>query len=69
MILRLKARILCHDVRLNDWVETVVTLEKPPTPQEAERLLWPTADALVARNLCEGCPYELSDITITAEPE
>jgi len=64
---RLRARILCHDVRLSDWIETVVTLDTAPTPEEAERLLWPAADALVAQNLCECCPYDLSEITITAE--
>ena len=64
----LKARLLCHDIRLNCWVETTVALDRAPTPAEAERLLWPAADALVARHDCDECPYELSDVSITPTP-
>ena len=64
---RLQARLLCHDVRLNSEVETIVALDEAPTQSEAERLLWPVADALVAENGCEGCPYELSAINTTPE--
>jgi len=67
MMYRLKAHLLCHDVRLNSWVETVVIREEEPSLAEAERLLWPAADALVARNGCEGCPYELSAVSVAAE--
>jgi hypothetical protein len=67
MIYRLKARLLCHDVRLNSWVETAVALEEEPSPVEAERLLWPAADVLVAKNGCEGCPYELSAVSVVLE--
>jgi len=63
----LKAHLLCHDVRLSSWVETVVDLEEAPGLAEAERLLWPVADALVARNGCEGCGYELSAVNIIPE--
>jgi len=66
---RLKAHLLCHDVRLSDWVEAVVDLEEAPSPAEAERLLWPAADALVARQGCEGCPYELSSVTVVPESD
>ncbi len=62
---RIRAKLLCHDVRLNTRVETVVELERPLTPNEAEQLLWPVVEALVARYNCEGCPYDLSDIEIT----
>ena len=61
---RLKAHLLCHDVRLNSWVETVVALAEAPSQAEGERLLWPAADALVAAHGCEGCPYELSDVSV-----
>jgi hypothetical protein len=63
----IRANLLCHDVRLNTHVETVAQLDHSPTMAEAERLLWPVANALVARYDCEDCPYDLSDIAITAE--
>ena len=64
---RLKAHLLCHDVRLSSLVETVVALEEAPSQAEAERLLWPVADALAAENGCEGCPYELSAVSVVPE--
>lgn len=56
---RLRALLLCHDVRLNTSVETLVTLDHVPSEKEAILLLYPIADKEVARNFCEGCPYEL----------
>lgn len=64
---RLKAKLLCHDVRLSSWVETVADLDEAPSHAEAERLLWPAADELVAKNGGEGCPYELSDVSVVPE--
>jgi hypothetical protein len=63
----LKAHLLCHDVRLSNWIETVVDLDEAPGLAEAERLLWPVADTLVAQNGCEGCGYELSAVSIVPE--
>jgi len=67
MLYHLKAHLLCHDVRLSSWIEAVVVLEKAPGQAEAERLLWPVADVLVARNGGEGCVYELSAVSIIPE--
>lgn len=61
---RLKARLLCHDVRLNRWIERVVPLTTAPNVAEAQRFLQPLADQIVAANDCADCPYELLDFTI-----
>lgn len=66
---RLKAHLLCHDVRLSNWIETVVVLEEAPGLADAERLLWPVADELVARNGGEGSPYELSAVSVEQESD
>lgn len=57
---RLRAHLLCHDVRLNSSVKVDVALDHFPTEQEAIRLLWHAGEAEVTRNFCEGCPFELS---------
>jgi len=62
---RLTANLLCHDVRLNSEIEVVVALDYIPTEAEAERLMYPAADALVAEYGCQGCGYELSSIRVT----
>jgi hypothetical protein len=56
---RLRALLICHDVRLNTSVETQVALDHMPSEKEAILLLCPIADKEVARNYCEDCPYEL----------
>lgn len=61
---RLKARLLCHDVRLNRWIENVVLLTTAPNVAAAQQLLQPLADQIVAANDCADCPYELLDVTI-----
>ena len=63
ILYRLKARLLCHDVRLNRWLERVVPLTTAPNVAEAQRLLQTLADQIVAANGCADCPYELRDIT------
>ena len=60
------ATLLCHDVRLNTHIQIEVTLDHPPKPSEAESLLWPEAERVVARNFCEDCPYELYGIEVVA---
>lgn len=62
---RLTANVLCHDVRLNSEVETAVALDHSPTEAEAERLLYPVADALVSEYGCQGCAYQLSNIQVS----
>jgi len=47
----------------------IAELDEAPNPAESERLLWPAADALVAKQGCEGCPYELSDVNVTPESD
>ena len=62
---RLRARLLCHDVRMNRWIESTVALATAPNVAEAQRLLQPLADQIVAADHCEDCPYELLDVTIS----
>ncbi|MFN8442559.1 MAG: hypothetical protein U0175_17425 [Caldilineaceae bacterium] len=62
---RLRARLLCHDVRMNRWIESIVALAAEPNVAEAIRLLQPLADQTVAADNCEDCPYELLDVTIS----
>jgi hypothetical protein len=64
---RLTGSLLCHDVRLSTLVEVIVHLDEAPSAAEAMRLLEPGADAKVAQQGGEGCPYELSDFTIVEE--
>jgi hypothetical protein len=63
----IRALLLCHDVRLNTSIETRATLGHIPTEEEAIQLLWPVGEEMVARNGCEGCPFELGVYSI--EPE
>jgi RimJ/RimL family protein N-acetyltransferase len=63
-VYHIRAHLLCHDVRLNTSIETDVLLDRFPSEAEALRLLYPAADAMVTRNFCEGCPYDLSIIHI-----
>ncbi len=65
-VYHIRAHLLCHDVRLNTYVETNIVLDRFPSADEALRLLYPAADAEVTRNFCEGCPYDLSIIHIYA---
>jgi hypothetical protein len=60
----LKAHLLCHDVRLNTWIETRAWLDHQPDEQEAMHLLWPVGEAAVAHSFCEDCPFDLFDFTI-----
>jgi hypothetical protein len=60
----IRAQLLCHDVRLNTWIEIRQVLEREPTEAEALHLLWPTGEAVVAKNWCEDCPFELFNFTI-----
>jgi hypothetical protein len=64
---RLTGSLLCDDVRLSTLIEVIVHLDRAPSTAEAMRLLEPSADAKVARQGGEGCPYELSDFTIAEE--
>jgi len=58
--------MMCACVRLNTHIQIKVTLDYPPSPAEAESLLWPEAERVVARNFCEDCPYELYGIEVVA---
>jgi hypothetical protein len=40
MLYHLKAYLLCHDVRLNSWVETVVVLQEASSQAAASLILW-----------------------------
>ncbi len=57
---RLRASLLCHDVRLNTSVETEVLLDHVPSEAEAIQILSPIAEERLVRAFCEGCPYDLS---------
>jgi hypothetical protein len=62
---RITSGLYCHDVRLNTSIQIEVALDHFPSEQEAIRLLCPTAEAVVTKNFCEGCPYEFYGIQIT----
>ncbi len=62
---RIHAALLCHDVRLNTSIEIEVPLDHYPSDKEAIDLLWPVGEACVARNFCEGGPFDLSVTEIT----
>lgn len=66
-VYHLRAHMLCHDVRLNTFVETDVVLDRFPSDQEAIHLLFPIAEAEATRNWCEGCPFDLSITHIFAK--
>jgi hypothetical protein len=61
---RISAVLLCHYVRLNTHIQIQVALDHLPSESEAESLLWPEAERVVARNFCEDCPYEIYGIEI-----
>jgi hypothetical protein len=63
---RIRASLLCHDVRLNTSIETLALFDHVPSEEEALRVLYPIADARVARDFCEGCNYHLSVFDIQA---
>ena len=65
-VYHIRAHLLCHDVRLNTHVETDVVIDHFPDEADALRMLYPIAEAEVARNWCEGCPYDLTMIHIYA---
>ena len=65
VIYRIRAVLLCHDVRLNTHIQIEVSLDHFPTQSEAESLLWPEAERVVARNFCEGCNYEIYAVEVT----
>ena len=60
MLYRIRAHLICHDVRLNTAIEIEAQLDHVPTEAEAIQLLAPAAEERVARAFCEGCLYELS---------
>ena len=59
---KITANLLCHDVRLNTEISTVVEMMIEPTEAEAEILLAPVAEELLSIPAydCRGCRYELS---------
>lgn len=61
---RISAHILSHDIRLNSNLSTTVTLHHPPSLKEAEELLLPIIDLVMARNGGEGCFYEIDCIEV-----
>ncbi len=61
---RIRAALLCHDVRLNTSIEIEASLDHFPSEAEAIQLLSPAAEERVARAFCEGCPYDLSVVDI-----
>lgn len=61
---RISAHILSHDIRLNSNLTTMVTLHRPPSLKEAEELLSPVIDLVMARNGGEGCFYETDCIEV-----
>jgi|GEM_PF-3918380 len=63
---RIRATLLCHDIRLNTRIQVDVALDHQPDETEALRYLWPEAERVTAQNRCEDCPYDLFDIEITA---
>lgn len=55
----IRAQLICHDVRLNTSIETLVESDHIPSEAEALKLLFPIADERVKQAWCEDCPYEL----------
>lgn len=66
---RIRAQLLCHDIRLNTWIEVVVALPQAPGRFEAERLLAPDAEKAVDAGGCGGCGYQLFELSIAPDPE
>ena len=63
-VYRIRATLLCHDVRLNTSLQDEVEFDHWPNEKEAIHLLWPAGEAVVAKNFCEGCPFELGIVSI-----
>jgi hypothetical protein len=62
---RISANLLCHDVRLNTSITDIVPVDhKPVLEEELAHLLWPAGVQLVAKNFCEGCPFELYEFVV-----
>jgi len=59
---KITANLLCHDVRLNTEISTIVEMMIEPTEAEADILLAPVAEELLSTPAydCRGCRYELS---------
>lgn len=64
---KITANLLCHDVRLNTEISTVVEMMIEPTKAEADILLAPVAEELMSIPAydCRGCRYELSTFRIS----
>lgn len=61
----IRTHLLCHDVRLNTWIEMDLPFDHFPTEEEVKPFLWPEIDRVLARNMCEGCLYEVLEIQIS----
>lgn len=64
---KITANLLCHDVRLNTEISTVVETMNEPTEAEADILPAPIAEELLSIPVynCRGCRYELSIFKIS----
>jgi len=60
----ISAHILSHDIRLSANVKTVVPLDHAPSLKEARELLQPAIELVMARNLGEGCFYDIDSLEI-----
>lgn len=65
---RISAHILSHDIRLNTNLQTVVALAHVPDLKQAEELLAPVIEWVMARNLGKDCFYELEAIQVDELP-
>lgn len=63
-IYEISAHILSHDIRLNSNLATKVAMKHHPSLKDAEELLSPAIELIMARNGGEGCFYDLSAIAI-----
>jgi len=61
---QISAHILSHDIRLSTKIHTVLPLEYAPGEKEAEAFLEPVIDLVMARNLGEGCSYEIDTVQV-----
>ena len=59
---KITANLLCHDVKLNTTISSVVEMAIEPTEAEAGILLAPVAEEFLSAPTydCRGCQYELS---------
>jgi hypothetical protein len=58
------AHILCHDVRLNDMLETSMLSDHVPSEEEARQVVYPQINPFLAKHSCDGCLYDLLGIDI-----